>query len=217
MKWQRPLAVIIDDAQHLGKVSGGWQLQNQVDCLKSLAEITETVHVLIGTYELLSLHNVSAQLIGRSFFIHFPRYGSTDEEIFQFKAVLSMIQDLLPFEEKTDVLLKHWEFCYERSLGCVGNLHRMLVRAVHSALWAGEKTLSEQYLERHALSEADCYLMMLEIYEGERECSFSPGRAELRKMLGLTPQIAFNQLIPEASRGSTIRVKERKPARDVME
>ena len=60
IKRRRPAAVIIDDAQHLGKVSGGRQLQNQLDCIKSLADVTETVHVLIGTYELLALRNVSA-------------------------------------------------------------------------------------------------------------------------------------------------------------
>jgi AAA domain len=179
IKRRRPAAVIIDDAQHLGKVSSGRQLQNQLDCIKSLADITETVHVLIGRYELLALHIVTAQIVGHSIIIHFPRYRSTDEELSQFKGVLSTFQDLLPFEEETGILLDHWEYCYERSLGCVGILHDMLLRAVHSALWSGEKMLSEEYLKRYALSEADCYLMMREISEGERECPFGPGRPEL--------------------------------------
>jgi len=58
IRQRRPKAIIIDDAQHLGKVSGGRQLQNQLDCIKSLADITETIHVLIGTYELLPLRMV---------------------------------------------------------------------------------------------------------------------------------------------------------------
>jgi len=176
IKRRRPAAVIIDDAQHLGKVSSGRQLQNQLDCIKSLASVTETVHVLIGTYELLDLRHVSAQIVGRSITIHFPRYGSTHEELLQFKGILSAFQDLLPFEEETGILLEHWEYCYERSLGCVGILHQMLVRAVHSALWAGEKTLREKYLRRHALSKADCDVMLREIQEGERACTSGPGR-----------------------------------------
>lgn len=171
-KQYRPVAIIIDDSQHLGKMSSEWQLQNQLDCIKSLADITETVHILICTYELLALRNVSAQILRRSTIIHFPRYRSTDEEISQFKGVLSAFQDLLPFEEETGILLKHWEYCYERSLGCVGILHDMLLRAVHTALWADEKTLSEEYLKRHALSEEDCCVMMREIYEGERCIAF---------------------------------------------
>lgn len=167
-----PAAIIIDDAQHLGKVSSERQLQNQLDCIKSLADITETVHVLIGTYELLALRNVSAQIVRRSTIIHFPRYHSTAEELSQFKRVLSTFQDLLPFEEETGILIKHWEYCYERSLGCVGILHDMLVRAVHDALQADEKTLSKKYLERHALSEEDCSVMMREISEGEKCIAF---------------------------------------------
>src|SRR5579863_6336321 len=140
VKRRRPVAVIIDEAQHLGKVSNAQQLQNQLDCIKSLADATGTVFVLIGTYELLPLRNLSAQLIGRSLDIHFPRYRSTEKEVSQFKNVLRTFQEALPFVEETDLLLKHWEFCYERSIGCVGNLRLMLVRAVRAALWADAKT-----------------------------------------------------------------------------
>ncbi len=208
MKRRHPAAVIIDDAQYLGRVSGGRQLQNQVDCLKSLAEITETVHVLIGTYELLQLHYVSAQAVGRSVVIHFPRYGSSDEELSQFKAVLRSFQELLPFEEETNILLKHWEFCYERSLGCVGTLYDMLVRAVHAALWADEKRFSEKYLRRYALSEAACYAMIHEIYEAEREMAFRPASTELRQMLGLAPHAVMSQEVSDTRQRPVLRVKE---------
>ena len=174
IKRRRPAAVIIDDAQYLGKVSSPRRLLDQLDCIKSLAEVTETVHVLIGTYELLDLRYVSAQMVRSSITIHFLRYRDTDEELSQFKAVLSAFQDLLPFEEETGILLEHWEYCYERSLGCVGILHQMLIRAVHSALWVGEKTLRVKYLRQHALSKADCDVMLREIQEGEREFAFNP-------------------------------------------
>lgn len=141
-KRRRSVAIFIDEAQHLGKVSSERQLQNQLDCIKSLAENTGTLFVLIGTYQLLPLRNLSAQLIGRSLDIHFPRYRSTGKELSQFKNVLRTFQDALPFVEETDILLKHWEFCFERSIGCVGNLRLMLVRAVHAALWADAKSLS---------------------------------------------------------------------------
>jgi AAA domain len=185
---RRPRAVIIDEAQHLGKVSGGRQLQNQLDCIKSLADITETVHVLIGTYELLPLRNLSAQLIGRSLDIHFPRYHTTKKELSQFKNILGTFQQRLPFEEETDVLLKNWEFCYERSIGCLGNLRLMLIRAVRAAMEANEKTLSLKLLEKHAFSEAELFEMMLEAHEGEKELAAKPEqRTKLREMLGLHP------------------------------
>ncbi len=187
-KRRRPVAIFIDEAQHLGKVSS-IQLQNQLDCIKSLADDTGTIIVLIGTYELLPLRNLSAQLIGRSLDIHFPRYRGTEKELSQFKNVLRTFQDALPFVEETDILLQHWEFCYQRSIGCVGNLRLMLVRAVRAALWADAKTLRWNDLKTHAFSEAESYEMMLEACEGEKELASKPKQhADLLKMLGLSPQ-----------------------------
>src|SRR5258708_31497936 len=126
----------------------------------------------------MALRNLSAQLIGRSLDIHFPRYRSTEKELAQFKNVLRTFQDALPFVEETDILVKHWEFCYERSIGCVGNLRMMLVRAVHAALWADAKTFSWNHLKTHAFSEAESYEMMLEAYEGEKELASKPKQRE---------------------------------------
>jgi len=178
----------ISAAVVLGKVSGT-QLQNQLDCIKSLADDTGTIIVLIGTYELLPLRNLSAQLIGRSLDIHFPRYRNTKKELSQFKNVLRTFQDALPFAEETDVLLNHWEFCYEQSIGCLGNLRLMLVRAVHAALWSNEKNLSWKSLQAHAFSETERYKMMHEAYEGERNLASTPEqRTKLREMLGIYSQ-----------------------------
>ncbi len=213
MKRHRPGAVIIDDAHHLGRVSSTRQLQNQLNCLKSMAEATETVHVLIGTYELLPLLNSSAQSLAHSCFIHFPRYGSTAEELSQFKAVLRTLQDLLPFEEATDLLLQQWEFCYERSLGCVAILHVMLARAVHAALCADEKTLSREYLEQYALPETGCYMMLREIYEAERDLAHGSAPTELRPMLGLIPPTTFSRERLATRRRTTSRRRVLGPKR----
>ncbi len=189
-KWRRPIAIFIDEAQHMGIVSNARQLKIQLECIKSLADSTGAIMVLIGTYDLLPLRALSAQLIGRSLDIHFPRYRSTKKELSQFKNVLRSFQDALPFVEETDILLKHWEFCYERSIGCVGNLRLMLVRAVHAALWANAKALSWNHLNKHAISEAESYGMMREAYEGESQLASKPGQhAQLRKMLGLAPSV----------------------------
>lgn len=217
MKRHRPAAVIIDDAHHVGRVSSVRQLQNQLDCLKSMAEATETVHVLIGTYELLPLLNSSAQSFAHSCFIHFPRYGSSAEELSRFKGVLRTLQYLLPFEESTDLLLEQWEFCYERSLGCVGILHMMLARAVHAALCAGEKTLGQKYLEHYTLPEAECYMMMREIYEAERELAHRSVPTDLLEMLGLIPHTMISREMPATRRRTAIRGRVREPKPDRLE
>ena len=112
---RRPVAFFIDEAQHLQKMTSGRKLQDQLDCVKSLASLTDTVHVLLGTYELLMFRNLSAQLSRRSVDIHFRRYRADDrEDVRCFKSVLWNFQRQLPLVAEPD-LLSHWEFCYERT------------------------------------------------------------------------------------------------------
>ena len=74
LRFRRPVAVLIDEAQHLARMGSGRRLSDQLDVIKSIANCTGTVHVLLGTYELLAFRNLSAQLSRRSIDIHFPRY-----------------------------------------------------------------------------------------------------------------------------------------------
>lgn len=74
LHYRRPCAVLIDEAQHLAKVSSGRRLLDQLDVIKSLANRTRTVHVLFGTYDLLAFRNLSGQLSRRSVDVHFRRY-----------------------------------------------------------------------------------------------------------------------------------------------
>jgi hypothetical protein len=46
VKRRRPVAIFIDEAQHLDNVSSDRQRQNQVDCIKSLADDTGTIFVM---------------------------------------------------------------------------------------------------------------------------------------------------------------------------
>ena len=57
LAFRRPAAVLIDEAQHLAKMGSGRRLADQLDVIKSLANRTKTVHVLMGTYELLAFRN----------------------------------------------------------------------------------------------------------------------------------------------------------------
>jgi hypothetical protein len=45
-------AVIIDEAQHLMKVGTGAKLLDQLDWIKSMTNVTEVLHILLGTYDL---------------------------------------------------------------------------------------------------------------------------------------------------------------------
>ena len=52
LRYRRPRAVLVDEAQHLAKMASGRRLLDQLDVIKSIANRTGTVHVLFGTYDL---------------------------------------------------------------------------------------------------------------------------------------------------------------------
>lgn len=93
LRFRRPRAVFVDEAQHLTRVASGRRLSDQLNVIKSIANRTETVHVLIGTYELLPFRNLSSQLSRRSIDVHFARYKSDDHaDVETFRNVLLTFQ-----------------------------------------------------------------------------------------------------------------------------
>lgn len=183
---QRQLSVFcIDEAQNLAKVASARKLQDQADCIKSLANLTRVQFVLAGTYDLLVLRNLSAQLCRRSIDIHFSRYRADNtEDLKAFKGIVQTFQRHLPLPEEPD-LLQHWEFCYERSIGCVGILKDLLSRTLATAMAGGAKTLTLQHLENHAYSLEQCMILLTEAKEGEAQLEPHTARSVLRTALGL--------------------------------
>jgi hypothetical protein len=216
LRHRRPAAWIIDEAQHLAKLTSGRKLQDQLDCLKSLASMTGTVHVLVGTYELLVFRNLSAQLSRRSVDLHFPRYHADDaDELRSFQSVLWAFQRHLPVREEPD-LVRQWPFCYERSLGGVGVLKDWLTRGLSLALQEQTATVTLAQLQRTALSATQCALFAQETLEGERQLTEpSDAPARLRALLGLAPEGrpgAGDTPAPGARAAGG--VGQRRPARD---
>ena len=73
LRHRHPPVVFVDEAQHLARIASGHRLSDQLEVIKSIANRTETVHVLLGTYELMAFRNLSAQLSRRSVDLHFQR------------------------------------------------------------------------------------------------------------------------------------------------
>jgi AAA domain len=225
IRQRRPLAFLVDEAQHLAKIAGGRKLQDQLDCLKSLAIRTQTVHVLAGTYDLLILRQLSGQLSRRTRHIHFARYrADTGEDVRDFQNVLWNFQIRMPLAAEPD-LLRHWEFCYERSLGCVGLLKEWLTRALATGLAQKTPQVTLRLLEQQALSLADCQKIALEMREGEAILAEADGtQKRLRTLLALddvpvtgTRPVADTGVSPTSCstpRQHPTRVGERTPTRD---
>src|ERR1035441_8289700 len=218
---RRPKAFFIDEAQHLAKMKSGRKLQDQLDSIKSLASITNTVHVLFGTYELLPFRNLSAQLSRRSIDIHFPRYrAERSGDYTAFRSVLSTLQLHFPLPSESD-LLPHVEYCYERSIGCVGLVKDWLTRALALALNQGASTVNLKTLEGTAWSLDQSERMARETVEGERDVSENAeNRDRLRHILRLGTTSSV--VVPAADRVNSPaphvrpRVGQRKPVRDLV-
>ena len=212
---RHPDVFFVDEAQHFGKVASGYKLQDQLDCLKSLANMTGILHCLLGTYELLTFRNLSGQLSRRSVDIHFRRYcADSPEDVQAFKSVLLTFQQHMPLVE-TPNLVDHWEYFYERTLGCVGTLKDWLMRVLDDALDREATTTTLKDLQKCALSVAQCQKMFKDIQEGERQLSETETDVQnLRSALGLG---AKPTVLPEETPKTTRppgKVGKRKAKRD---
>jgi hypothetical protein len=219
LRHRRPVAFIIDEAQHLQKIAGGRRLRDQMDAIKSLAERSDTVHVLIGTYDLLNLTNLSDQLSRRSYHIPFSRYRADDDtDLDAFKGVVRTFQHHLPLPETPD-LLSQWDYLYEHSAGCIGILKIWLCDALAAALENAEKTLTLRQLKRHAMAPDRLMNVVRQMLEGERRIADIETQGPyIRQALGLNPPPQPKESIGPTdvthSRHRTGRVGERKPVRD---
>jgi hypothetical protein len=102
--------------------------------------------------------------------------------------VVHTFQRHLPLEEQPD-LVSYWDFCYERSIGCVGILKDWLSRTLAVVLKRNDKaaTLTLEDLEHHAWSLDQCMVMLAEAKEEEKKLDSSTARSDLRAALGLEP------------------------------
>jgi len=218
LQHRRPLVFIVEEGQHLQKISGGRTLLDQMDTIKSLSDNSRTLHLLIGPYDLLNLTQLSGQLSRRIRLYHFPRYYAADCQADKtaFKRVLKSFQQHLPLPEPPD-LLRQWPYMYERSLGCVGIVKLWLCDALGEALATDQKTITTQCLKNHELSAAQLLQIMAETKTGEQRMQeIEEQRRQLRATLGLSENTPKNGSASTGTRptGHPRKVGERKPHRD---
>lgn len=185
-----PDAFYIDEAHHLTMLPSGRKLKDQPETLKSLANLTQVKIIPTGTYDLLPLIDLGDQLCRRSKTIHFQRYhGENSQEAQAFKSVVQTFSQYLPLPKRPD-LLSHWEFLYERSLGCVGILKDWLSVTLCTVLDSDNlaQTITFSDLQRHAPGVRQCLMMLKAISMGEQQLQESDeDLLKLKLALKLTP------------------------------
>src|SRR5438270_11405745 len=90
-------------------------IQDQLDWIKSMTNVTNIVHILVGTYDLLSFTRLNGQASRRGLPIHFPRYQlQREEDCTEFQAVLLALLKKVPLHVDAEMLVvKHWLYFYE--------------------------------------------------------------------------------------------------------
>lgn len=195
MRQRNLIAFLVDEAQRFTKMATGRRQQDQMDALQSMASMTTTLHGLFGTYELLEFRNLSGQLSRRSIDIHFARYQvENPQDVNDFKRVLKSFACHMPLQEEPE-LEQHWEFFYERSIGCVGIIKDWLTQAFRKALDTGAATLTLAHLKPYAPSVSKCMQMATEALEGEKAFQEDESSlTKLRQKLGLYGEMTASGL-----------------------
>jgi len=157
---------IWDEAHHLRKVAGGRAFVEQMDTVKSIANLTGTMHLLAGTYELLDLCDLSAELARRAYDVHLPRYGESSRERKIFANIVRSLQSHLPIAGQTD-LCPLADYLYERSLGCIGILKDWLAEALVFAMDDGCNSVLEKHLRATGYPAGKLRAIRQEIELGE--------------------------------------------------
>jgi hypothetical protein len=180
-------AIIIDEAQHLMKVAGGAKLLDQLEWLKSMSNTMDMVHVLVGTYDLLDLRNLSSQAARRGHDIHFPRYQFQQEaDQIAFQRTLRGLLEHVPLQMDLQDLMNYWYYFYERSIGCIGVLKDWLVRTLSDALHSGADVLELDRVRAHALSNAKLERMATDAAAAEHRLHYTESsREHLWSLLGM--------------------------------
>jgi hypothetical protein len=171
-KFRRPLIFLLDEAHQLVN-TGGLRVEEQTENLKSVANMTGTLHGLFGTYKILDLLSLeddeeSDQLIRRSSIIHFKRYLDTEDEKFIFDSIVNSFQVNMPFERVPN-LTQHSDYLYNRTLGCIGILRDWLVAAYTEAVDEGAVTLELKHLKRTCLISESRRIKMLHQFAKSEE------------------------------------------------
>jgi hypothetical protein len=218
---RKPLAIIVDEAHHLAKARSGRRLQDNLDHLKYIENVTGVSHVLVGTYEMRPFRKVNAQLACRSVDVHFPRYDLINEDDCQiFRSVLWALQRQMPVLEDPLLAEYHWEFLYARSIGCIGLLKLHLNRALNLALSEGARTVTETHLRKTAPSDVRVKHALHNVLESEAEfVEAEDADEQLLTLLGRPSAKAVKASEtqpPTSSPAKSSGVGKRAPGRDLI-
>lgn len=183
-------AVFIDEAQLLMQVQPPLKPIDQLNWLRSMTDWTNILHVLVGPYDLFDFRSLSGQAGRRGRDLHFSRYHvEDDDERDAFVGALRDLLEALPLAcDINALLLSHWQWFAEATLGCIGILSDWLTDTTAAILVKGGTVLTQEELTKHMLPEATRLSLELEARAGERKLADGQAKSiqDLTAFLGQT-------------------------------
>lgn len=156
--------LIIDEGGHFTNVSEA-KMKRQTDALKSLSNCAGCQIILLGSYDILDVSRLSAQLARRVKEIHFSRYRmDSPDDCFEFKRFLQHLESQ-SHGFFGGLLIENAELLQNNTLGCIGTLMNLLRGFVSRAQRQGG--VSQEVLEKSLQTPGQCTAILAEIRMGE--------------------------------------------------
>lgn len=156
--------LIIDEGGHFTNVSET-KMKRQTDALKSLSNCAGCQIILLGSYDILDVSRLSAQLARRVKEIHFSRYRiDSIDDCIEFKSLLQYLENEADGYFK-GLLTENAELLQNNTLGCIGTLMNLIRGFVSRA--ERYDGVSQALLEKSLQTPGQCTAILAEIRMGE--------------------------------------------------
>lgn len=147
-------------------LADGSCLELVFETLKSLAEITGTTIILVGTHDLLRIRQEGPQLIRRSELISICRYDDNNpEEKIHFASAAAALISHLPIARPIDIE-PHMANIYLRSVGSIGLWKDWLMAALEASIHEN-KPLNYELIQRVQPSNEKVATLTDDAFKGE--------------------------------------------------
>ncbi len=149
--FRRPLAVLIDEAHHIAIGARNRESRLQIECVKTLARESATVHFLFATHDVIKLLDVSEQVARSAQIVHLDPYDAADiEERRQFMEFTIKLIRALPIPLASSQR-RRYAYFHKQSCGAPGILHDWFELAAGCALLDGAAEITAARLEESAI------------------------------------------------------------------
>ncbi len=202
-------AFMVDEGQHIFATAGARQMLEQMNWIKSIANLTETVHVLFGTYELLNCPTLTGQVGRRSEDFHFAPYEKENKADYgEFKKVVLTFAQHMPLVKAPD-FENSIDYFIDYSIGSIGVFHGWLYRSLRTCINDDCTSLLSKHLKQGELAPYKRKKIREDLENGKRKL------AQLKSEENVSPAPLPKKEAQARQRESRNRsVGQRNPQRD---